>query len=217
MTQNGSTWTAVSLTTSWQRLSLVTSQLNPQFGFRMATAGDEIEVDYVSLVAEINDTTPVPDGQASRAAEAIRWLVPASWPTARTVYIDLVLPRLRANDGLVIWGASEGANDRLRCYIAANALDINCEVRIAGTNVATLNLGPAVVGSNKLAFAVDAASVGVLRLGGAVQSHNAAPSSLSSFWISGAFARRATLNVPRMRGLVSRVSNAALPGGLAAW
>lgn len=44
---NGSTWTAISPTTSWSRLSIPTQTLaNPTVGFRIVTSGDAIAVDF---------------------------------------------------------------------------------------------------------------------------------------------------------------------------
>jgi hypothetical protein len=45
---NGSTWTAITVTSSWSRLSIPTQTLaNPTVGFRIVTSGDAIDVDYV--------------------------------------------------------------------------------------------------------------------------------------------------------------------------
>lgn len=51
MTQNGgSTWTAVTVTSDWTRVTIpADSILNPQIGFRIVTSGDEIAVDGVQL------------------------------------------------------------------------------------------------------------------------------------------------------------------------
>ena len=49
MTQNGgATWTAVTVTSSWSRVSIPSATVtNPSVGFRIATSGDAIAVDYV--------------------------------------------------------------------------------------------------------------------------------------------------------------------------
>lgn len=45
---NGATWTAITVTSSWSRLSIPTQTLaNPTVGFRIVTSGDAIDVDYV--------------------------------------------------------------------------------------------------------------------------------------------------------------------------
>jgi hypothetical protein len=45
---NGSTWTTVTVTSSWTRVSIPTQTLaNPQVGFRLATNGDAVAVDFV--------------------------------------------------------------------------------------------------------------------------------------------------------------------------
>ncbi|MGA1111483.1 MAG: phage head spike fiber domain-containing protein, partial [Ilumatobacteraceae bacterium] len=49
MTQNGgTTWTAITVTSSWSRVSIPSATVtNPSVGFRIATSGDAIAVDYV--------------------------------------------------------------------------------------------------------------------------------------------------------------------------
>jgi hypothetical protein len=45
---NGSTWTAITVTAGWTRVSIPTQTLaNPTVGFRIVTSGDAIAVDYV--------------------------------------------------------------------------------------------------------------------------------------------------------------------------
>lgn len=51
MTQNGGTnWTAVTVTSQWTRVGPASATItNPSVGFRLATSGDAIEVDFVQL------------------------------------------------------------------------------------------------------------------------------------------------------------------------
>ena len=51
MTQNGgSTWTPVTVTDEWARVSIPSATLaNPEVGFRIVTSGDSIAVDYVQV------------------------------------------------------------------------------------------------------------------------------------------------------------------------
>ena len=47
-TDNGATWTAVTVTAGWTRVSIPTQTLaNPVVGFRIVTSGDSIAVDFV--------------------------------------------------------------------------------------------------------------------------------------------------------------------------
>jgi hypothetical protein len=63
-TDNGSTWTAVTVTAGWTRVSIPTQTLaNPTVGFRIVTSGDSIAVDFVQnengtfATSEIDTTT----------------------------------------------------------------------------------------------------------------------------------------------------------------
>jgi len=47
---NGATWTAKTLTTSFQYFNVTKTAANPQLGFKLATSGDEIIVDCLMLV-----------------------------------------------------------------------------------------------------------------------------------------------------------------------
>lgn len=46
-TDGGATWTTITITSSWRRYNIPLQTLaNPQFGFRIVTSGDAIDVDY---------------------------------------------------------------------------------------------------------------------------------------------------------------------------
>lgn len=72
----GTTWTPITITSSWARYSLPAATItNPQFGFRITTSGDSIAVDYVQ-----NEDGPFPSsailtttGATTRAAD--RWTI----------------------------------------------------------------------------------------------------------------------------------------------
>lgn len=50
MTQDGITWTVVTVTSSWTRVGLTSATVtNPVVGFRITTSGDAIDVDYAQL------------------------------------------------------------------------------------------------------------------------------------------------------------------------
>jgi hypothetical protein len=77
MTMNGgSTWTAVTVTASWTRVSIPTATLaNPNVGFRIVTSGDKIAVDFVQNENGAFASSPVATeaSQVTRAADAISW------------------------------------------------------------------------------------------------------------------------------------------------
>jgi hypothetical protein len=59
-TDNGSTWTAVTVTSSWTRVTIPVQTLaNPTVGFRIVTSGDEIAVDVVQNEAGTGASSPI--------------------------------------------------------------------------------------------------------------------------------------------------------------
>lgn len=66
----GSTWTAVTVTSSWTRVSIPTQTLaNPSVGFRLATSGDAIAVDFVQCENGTYATSPIDTSLATRVAD----------------------------------------------------------------------------------------------------------------------------------------------------
>lgn len=65
---NGTTWTAITVTSSWARVSIATQTLaNPTVGFRLATSGDAIAVDYVQNENGTYATSPIATTSAATA------------------------------------------------------------------------------------------------------------------------------------------------------
>jgi hypothetical protein len=69
---NGATWTAIAVTSSWSRVSIPTQTLaNPTVGFRIVTSGDAIAVDYVQNEnSGAFATSPIATTSASAARAA---------------------------------------------------------------------------------------------------------------------------------------------------
>ncbi len=67
MTQdNGSTWTTVSVTSSWTRLNIASvTSTNPTVGLRIVTSGDEIDVMYFQHEAAATISSPIVTGSAA--------------------------------------------------------------------------------------------------------------------------------------------------------
>jgi hypothetical protein len=71
---NGSTWTAITLTTSYQRFATPAQTLtNPTVGFRIVTSGDAIDVDFCQAETGSVATSPIVTtaGTANRAADVV--------------------------------------------------------------------------------------------------------------------------------------------------
>jgi hypothetical protein len=67
-TDNGTTWTAVTVTASWARVSIPTQTLaNPTVGFRIVTSGDAVDIDFVQ---NENGTFATPEIETAGSAVA---------------------------------------------------------------------------------------------------------------------------------------------------
>jgi hypothetical protein len=74
-TDGGSTWTAITVTGSWTRVTIPAQTVtNPNFGFQIVTNGDAIAVGYVSNEGGAFATSPIPTTSASvtRPADIIK-------------------------------------------------------------------------------------------------------------------------------------------------
>ena len=69
---NGATWTAVTVTSSWTRVSIATQTLaNPTVGFRIVTNGDAIAVDFVQNENGTFATSPIEVPAGSTVTRAV--------------------------------------------------------------------------------------------------------------------------------------------------
>lgn len=135
--------TSLSLTSSYQRFNTGSATItNPPIIIRMATSGDEIDVDFVQQEVTAR-TSPVATAGATvtRAANALNKATSAlPWSaTAGTIYINAITPNYSGTN--VLWQIDDGtANERIR--IERNSSnEIHCIVTDGGTDVADLDLG----------------------------------------------------------------------------
>ena len=73
-TDNGATWTAVTVTSAWTRVTIPSQTVtNPTFGFRVVTSGDSIAIDCVQNETGAFATSPIPTTNAAvaRAADVL--------------------------------------------------------------------------------------------------------------------------------------------------
>lgn len=71
---NGSTWTVVTVTAAWTKVTIPPQTLaNPTVGFRIVTSGDAIAVDYVQNEAGAFESSPLATttGAVTRAADSL--------------------------------------------------------------------------------------------------------------------------------------------------
>lgn len=112
---NGATWTAITVTSSWSRLSIPTQTLaNPTVGFRIVTSGDQIAVDFVQnedgafASSEIETTTVA----TTRATDNITvtgnldTLLTANTASVVVDHITNVTPSLLNGNAGIFWDTS---------------------------------------------------------------------------------------------------------------
>ncbi|HEX7828648.1 MAG TPA: hypothetical protein VF787_03295 [Thermoanaerobaculia bacterium] len=126
---NGATWTAVTLTAAYTRVSIPTQTLaNPTVGFRLVTAGDKIAVDWfqnengIEATSEIGTLT---DNAASetRNFEVFKFNIPsfANPPASFSFLLDFFLTT-HGNGIFSLGGGAGGVNPQAYCeYNGANA------------------------------------------------------------------------------------------------
>lgn len=148
MTQdNGSTWTTVSVTSSWTRLNIASvTSTNPTVGLRIVTSGDEIDVMYFQHEAAETISSPIVTGSAAvtRAADVIefsnRVLV---WSDATlSVYTKATLDSIAATQRLV--AIDDGtANETHQLSIVASTGVYNSKTIDGGVTQADASTGNA--------------------------------------------------------------------------
>lgn len=85
ISQDGVSWTAITVTAAWSLVQLTATQLNPVIGFQIATSGDAIAVDFAQIEAGAFATSPILTTTAAvtRAADQIQL---TSAPAIAAVY-----------------------------------------------------------------------------------------------------------------------------------
>lgn len=119
----GATWTAVTVTASWTRVSCPSQTLaNPQVGFRLSTSGDQIAVDFVQNEGGTYPTSPIETGAAAvvRPADSL-WLPTAAWLGAEmTMLCWSRLGRVNTSGSYVAWEVgSLAGSSRVTEYISS--------------------------------------------------------------------------------------------------
>jgi hypothetical protein len=118
MTQdNGTTWAAVTVASAWTRVSIASATVaNPAVGFRLATSGDAIAVDYVQCESGAFATSAIATTTATvtRSADVVSISGGnfSSWyrQTEGTVFADVSIPAV----SLTALSFSDGtANERI--------------------------------------------------------------------------------------------------------
>lgn len=114
MTQdNGSTWTTITVTSSWTRVNLAkVTSVDPTVGLRIVTSGDEIDVAYFQHEAWGVVTSPVETWASTVTRSAVLPRIAGSAiPTNNqyiTFYLKVKLEGGAYNDISRMWGAYKG-------------------------------------------------------------------------------------------------------------
>lgn len=101
-TDGGSTWATVTITSSWARYSIPTQTLaNPSVGFRLATSGDSIAVDFAqnedgTFASSAILTTTVAVQRAADVVSVLLAGLPVS-ATAGTLFVDYTVDRVESS------------------------------------------------------------------------------------------------------------------------
>jgi hypothetical protein len=110
---NGATWTPVTVTAGWTRVSIPPATLaNPTVGIRVVTSGDSIAVDYFQheTAMVLSSDIPTEATTVTRNADSLYWEVPGVVPQELTLYLRLVqqatLSGIAQNTPLLMIGSS---------------------------------------------------------------------------------------------------------------
>lgn len=139
---NGVTWTAITLTTSWTRLTIPTQTLaNPTVGFRIVTNTDKIAVDYVQNEAGTVPSSSIPTTTAAVVRAADSQTASYNWgPSAditalvrlgRSLHMDAA-GALGISPGIFSFGAGSAA--RIGAYFDPAARNIISVIDTATTD-----------------------------------------------------------------------------------
>lgn len=135
MTTDGATWTAITVTSLWTRVTIpVQTVVNPVFGFQIATSGDAIAVDFVQNETGTGASSAIATTTASvtRAAEDVV-LTGLSASGAVSAVFEAYTPAFVSTDARM--SLSDGTTSNRITSIVSNttSADIRVTVAAAGT------------------------------------------------------------------------------------
>lgn len=191
----GTTWTAITVTASWTRVTVPTQTLaNPSVGFRIVTNADKIAVDYVQNEAGAYATSPIATAGSgiTRTAEALSMPAAAAGVSqgAGSIISNYIPQDV---SGTYTIGSVDDGTVNNRATMAVTSTPKSSFTMVSGgvTSLTALNNGTNAPAANTLtksavAWALaDAASV----VGGGTAGTSAAgtplPLNLNTLWIGG--------------------------------
>ncbi|MFA6167801.1 MAG: hypothetical protein WC700_14365 [Gemmatimonadaceae bacterium] len=115
---NGSTWTTVTLTAAYTQLFKTQTLANSQFGIRLVTSGDVIDVDFCQNETGAVPSSPIGTTTAAVTRAADLWSF--GWsrnPEAGTWYVDLIDLNVGATVATAfLLGTASGTNTAFSVY-----------------------------------------------------------------------------------------------------
>ncbi len=126
---NGATWTAITVTASWARVSIPTQTLaNPTVGFRIVTNGDSIAVDFVQCENGAYATSPMETAGATFSRAFDNALITGSnftsWynQSEGTFFVEATAPTVAPASAYGLFGASDNSNNNRHQVRKGNAV-----------------------------------------------------------------------------------------------
>ncbi len=176
---NGTTWTSVTVTstTQWTRVSIPSQTLaNPVIGFRIATSGDAIAVDFVQTENGAVSTSRIftEAAQVARAAETLEITGSAFSnfynSTEGTFIVEWEALDVSASSRY-LWSVSDGTNNN-RNFVLVSATSPRAQAVVAGVSGSTAASTPTVSPDvlYKMATLYSAAGYANVHNGGTVAS-----------------------------------------------
>jgi len=146
---NGATWTAVTVTAAWTRVSIPTQTLaNPTVGFQIVTSGDAIAIDYVQNENGTFATSSIATTTASvtRAADVCSILTSA-FPfnaSAGTIVAEAMIPAAVSGKNPGSGSLNDGSgNNRIDMIVRGSDLLTFGEVNSGGAAQASMSVATA--------------------------------------------------------------------------
>lgn len=151
MSTDGTTWTAVTVTSDWTRVNIPAQTVaNPVTGFQVVTSGDKIAVDLVQNETGPIVTSPIATAAASvaRSVDNITFSALPYWYSAfgMSVYAEFMVPNVNTGTTQTPFSFDDGtANQRILLRESAAAQAFVCVD--GGATQASLSGGTIIAGA----------------------------------------------------------------------
>jgi hypothetical protein len=117
---NGSTWTAVTVTSAYTRVGATQTLADPTFGVRLVTDTDAVAVDFAQLEDGAFPSSPIATAgsSATRAADLANATISQGYPA--TIYVEYLRTQIGPIGILFQLDTNNASNDRSILYLNAN-------------------------------------------------------------------------------------------------